>query len=69
MQTKTKKLYKTRRSISAHVGRGGTIPSRRGLELIDRYTELKDSITREQWETYCDSNNLDYEHTAYDLFA
>ena len=69
MMTTAKKLYKTRRTISNHVGRGNRVNNNRSLDLIDRYTQLKDSVTREQWETYCDTYNLDYEHTAYDFFA
>jgi hypothetical protein len=36
---------------------------------VDEYTTLKDSITYEQWQDYCDKMGYSYTHNAYDNLA
>ncbi len=37
----TAKLNQTFRSIQRHVGRGGSLNSARGQQLVDRYNDLR----------------------------
>ena len=74
------KLEKTRKSISAHVGRGlylgekGRI-NHRGCDLKDRYDQLRNLLCdgdREAyaaWKAYCDAHGSDYNHDGGDMFA
>jgi len=60
---------KTGRSISSQAYRSG-MNSNRTLDLIDRYTELKDEmVKRGIWQAYCNYNGFDTGHDSYDCAA
>ena len=67
-----KKLHKTNASLTAYVQRGGTMRSRVGYKLLDRYEDHRTQLIKKDsgaWEAYCDSYGYDYRHDAYDFFA
>jgi hypothetical protein len=69
------KIHRTRNSINAHIARGNGVNSRRGHELVDRYNDLKESLTRvggysaPDWKAYCADIGAQVSHDGYDLFA
>jgi hypothetical protein len=75
MQTVVEKLNKTLNSINAHMARGGKHSSQRGMELIDRYNDLKaeavsvGGYSNPEWKAYCAKIKCDLSHDAYDFYC
>ena len=68
------RLRKTLNSINAHIARGGTNTSQRGMELVDRYDDLRKALIGEggyspAWLAYCDSIGADRSHRGFDFFC
>lgn len=64
-------LNRTFKAIQNHTSKGGTIRSKRGIELVDRYNDLKRNAQDEPkvWIAFCNSINAAFDHDGYDLFA
>ena len=63
------KLNKTRKSIYAHVDRGGGTQTYRGQDLIMRYNDLKwEAEEQGLWAEYCKQCNSHEDHYAGDLW-
>ena len=65
-----KQLERTVKSINAHLSRGGTMQSKRGYELLDRYNDLRQIAHGQNvWAGYCEAHQYDISHDGYDFFA
>jgi hypothetical protein len=67
-----KQIGRTYTSIVNLMNRGGSLNSKRGQLLADRYNDLKSELThggRELWEAHCRGINACPTHNGYDLFA
>lgn len=67
-----KVLEKTWKSISSHVGRGGSVHSWRGSELRMRYDDHRDYLRDKHmktWEAYCKKHGHHIDHNGSDMFA
>ncbi len=65
-------LDRTSKSISAYVGRGGSLNAAKGQELAYRYDDAKsdlDDAYPGAWGEWCKSKQFHPGHTAFDLFA
>jgi hypothetical protein len=74
VQTFRQKLEKCRKSLEAHVARGGTPKALRGMHLIDRYNGLRnqrsdDESVFAEWAVYCKDHGFSHRHDAGDFFA
>lgn len=62
------RLDKCEASIAAHIARGGTRNSARGLTLEIRYDGLRFAAQDSgEWQAYCAANNLDIRHVGFDM--
>lgn len=70
LHTTRQKLDKCKASIAAHIARGGTRNSARGLTLEIRYDGLRLALQDSgEWWAYCAANDLDTRHVGFDMFA
>lgn len=73
-EQRTARILKARKSIYAHIYRGGTHTSQRGMELVDRYDDLREQLIGDRgyspaWLAYCDSIGADCAHRGFDFFC
>lgn len=74
--TPVEKIERTRQTIRRFIARTRyrAIP-KRGLELVDRYNDLKAQIvevggySNPDWRAYCARIGADVSHNGYDLFC
>lgn len=70
MRTLEQQLEKCKSSIAAHVARGGTRNSVRGMALEIRYDRLRlAAMESGAWRSFCEARDLAVSHAGFDLFA
>lgn len=70
MLTTRQKLDKCKASIEAHIARGGSRNSARGLVLEARYDNLRlVALENGEWRQYCEAHDMCFSHRGFDLFA
>jgi hypothetical protein len=73
-EQRTARILKARKSVYAHIARGGTHLSQRGMDLVDRYDDLREQLVGDRgysaaWIAYCDSIGACRTHRGFDLFC
>lgn len=64
------KAYKLAMSINKYAHRWGENPSRRMMNWVDEYNDMKDEMKKNgTWVEFCKKHNWSTSHNAYDLLA